>query len=347
LRSDQDEIPILDGSAPAPSSLRRFAADQMVRCVACDRPNPPTRAKCLYCGFALPSTEFNAVAVDSNEGQKERLENGFTTILLPVDSQTLQEDAILKLSSLLRLEVRELNRIIEARSPLPVVRSSTLGEASEMSKRLETYGLRLLTLSDQELDSAAFHPRRISSLRITDDGLTGNPAGGGEELSIEWDSILLIVIGRLFVRRNEIEERRARGSRSEILDSREMSADEAVVDVYSFDREQAWRLAAGGFDFSCLGKAKKLTAVENFSSLISLLRERARRASYDDRYPRLRSTLEPFWPLEQRTSSEGWRRTSQGKYGTQSVITSDNEKQFRLYSRLRYYFKVRERDLAL
>jgi hypothetical protein len=45
------------------------------------------------------------------------------------------------------------------------------------------------------------------------------------------------------------------------------------------------------------------------------------------------------------TTSRGWQRERPGKYTTEAVTTSDNEKQFTLYSRLQNYLRLRGKDL--
>ena len=42
------------------------------------------------------------------------------------------------------------------------------------------------------------------------------------------------------------------------MDAREMSADEAVLDIYAAQGAKVWRIVASNFDFSCLGAQKKL-----------------------------------------------------------------------------------------
>ncbi|MEJ7710457.1 MAG: hypothetical protein WKF84_11475 [Pyrinomonadaceae bacterium] len=73
--------------------------------------------------------------------------------------------------------------------------------------------------------------------------------------------------------------------------------------------------------------------------MISVIRERAVNASFDDGYYRLRTTLEPVWPFEQRTESRGWKRARSGGFSSGAATISTNLSQFTLYSRLRHYFE--------
>jgi hypothetical protein len=180
---------------------------------------------------------------------------------------------------------------------------------------------------------------------LTEGALVISPAGGGEAARIPWSEIVLLVTGRLFMREIEVEERKGRRAEQEIVDAREMSADEAVLDIYTAQGNVAWRIRAGGFDFSCLGSQKKFVAAQNFSTLIEILRARATEALYDDSYNRVRHALAAAWPLEQQTEARGWNRKRPGLVSTESVTKSDNELQFTRYSRLRRYLQQHHSEL--
>ncbi|MEJ7618820.1 MAG: hypothetical protein WKF30_18020, partial [Pyrinomonadaceae bacterium] len=83
-------------------------------------------------------------------------------------------------------------------------------------------------------------------------------------------------------------------------------------------------------------------AAENINKLIGVVRERAARAAFDDGYYRLRATLEPVWPPEQRTESRGWRRARGGGFNSEAATISTNLNQFTFYSRLRHHFLRRQ-----
>jgi hypothetical protein len=130
------------------------------------------------------------------------------------------------------------------------------------------------------------------------------------------------------------------------VDAREMSADEAVLDIYTAQSNSGWRISAGSFDFSCLGPHKGLVAAQNFSALIEVLRLRASDAIYDDSYNRVRHQLGAVWPLEQHTEPRGWHRKRPGHVSTEAVTRSDNESQFTRYSRLRHYLQQHPLELS-
>src|SRR6185369_5766611 len=129
-----------------------------------------------------------------------------------------------------------------------------------------------------------------------------------EFIDVRWQELALIVTGRLFVRRVEIQERKTRRAENEIVQSSEFSSDEAVIDFYTSTHSQTWRISANGFDFSCLGSKKALIANENISRLQDVLATNAPHATVDESYKRLRHTLDLVWSSQQETHSSGWRR---------------------------------------
>ena len=84
-----------------------------------------------------------------------------------------------------------------------------------------------------------------------------------------------------------------------------------------------------------------MTAFENFTGLLNLLRARAPNAEFDDSYVRLRPVLENVCPLEPQTRKGEWRRSGAGKVDVATVTTTDNEAQFNCYSRLCHRIKLR------
>ncbi len=346
---DEEQMAWLKEAATLQPEARGFSHDQMVRCEQCLRANPPTRTACLYCAVQLPVTEASAQLRQPALMKLEAGQQGFNLILLPQASTQITEESLKAMADLLRLQIEELRRIIEAGAPLPVARTATPDDAALIETRLRALGTPLLTVSDHDLALEASAPKRLRGLALKDDLLVAYPVGSDDAggWSVPWAEISLLVTGRLFERRVEVEERRGRGSENEIVEARELSADEAVLDIYAAGHEGNARIVANNFDFSCLGPEKKLIAAENFSRLNEILRERARLAGYDDTYNRVRRTLSALWPLEEHTGSGGLRRSRPGRFNTETVTTSDNEEQFTRYSRLRNYLKTHHPDHLL
>lgn len=332
-----EDAPFLIDSETLRSEPRGFALDQMVRCEACLRANPPTRTSCLYCAAQLTATEQSAALQKPTLRRLEKWEQGFNVILVPGNATSLNEETLPEIAELLRLNVEDLRKIIEAREPLPVARATTPDEAALIERKLGALGLKVMVVADNELEQEDSTPKRVRALELTDDALVLFQTGANKVWRVAWNEIVLLVAGRFFVREIEVEERKGRRAENEIMDARELSTDEAVLDIYAAQGATAWRITAGSFDFSCLGAQKKLVTAQNFSTLIEVLRARAALTAYDDSYNRVRSLLSAAWPLEQETESRGWRRAGPGRVSTEAVTRSDNEFQFTRYSRLRRY----------
>jgi hypothetical protein len=342
--ADEDFLLKEDEATRAPTEPRGFAPGQMVRCEECLRANPPVRTNCLYCAAALPMTEQSAALLKPTLRPLEKWERGFNSIFIPGRVENLNADNLEAVASLLRMTNEEARRIAEAKEPLPIARVATEAEAVLIERRLEELGLRVLTIADEVLALESSPPRRIRSLELTDDALVACPPGSSERLLASWDNITLLVKGRVVVRQVEVEERRGRREENEIVETRELSADDALLDIYASTQNGNWRIVAGNFDFSCLGEKKSLVSAQNFAVLLAQLRARANHAEYDESYARVRHALNTIWPLEQQTESRGWRRGGPGRYSTEMVTTSDNERQFTRYSRLRYYLRTQRTD---
>jgi hypothetical protein len=148
---------------------------------------------------------------------------------------------------------------------------------------------------------------------------------------------VLLVTGRLIVKRVELKEQKGKRAENSILDASEFFTDEAVIELYTSEQAAPYRIAANSFDFSCLDDKKSLIAGENIAVLVNLFRDYAPRAVFDDSYNSVRKGLEAVWASEQQNETRGWRRERPGKYSIGSVNETSNESQFLRYSRLRYY----------
>ncbi|HVG32548.1 MAG TPA: hypothetical protein VM911_05685 [Pyrinomonadaceae bacterium] len=340
--NDDEKMVWLGGTEELRPEPRGFSPEQMVRCEECLRANPPTRTVCLYCAKPLPLTEASAQLRQPLHRKLENWQPGVNLILLPDGLSGISEESAKEMAELLRLQTDELLRILEAGAPLPVARTATLDDASLIEGRLRALGANALIVSDQELALEDAAPQRLRALEFKEDALVALPVGSSEGLSIAWTEIILLVAGRLFERRVEVEERRGRGSaENEIVEARELSADEAVLDIYAKGLDGNFRIVSNNFDFSCLGAEKKLIAAENFLRLSELLRERSPLALYDDFYARVRHALNAVWPLEESTGSGGLRRARPGRVNTETVTRTGNEKQFTRYSRLKGYLRTK------
>ncbi len=333
-----------DEDKPLRSEPRGFSPEQMLACEACQRANPPTRTNCLYCGAILPVKDSAELFVKPVLRPLENWEQGFNTILLPADEQP-SHDSVWKIADLLQLEAEDIKRIVTSGKPLPLARAATEEEAAVIEKRLDTLGFKILVIPDKELDMHP--PKRLRAMELKDDSVVFYPAGGQGGEQVMWKDIVLLVAGRRVVRKLEVAERHVKKNEREIVNSRELSADEPRLDLYAARDEGGWRVSLDHFDFSCLGQSKTLVAAKNFQTLTEKLRERATGAAYDDSYQRVRNLLTLVWPLEQHTESRGLRKQGIGRVNMEAVTTSDNETQFTRYSRLQYYLRLRQIGLKV
>jgi hypothetical protein len=340
LPKDNENIRLPFVGPVAPSEPQGFTLDQMIRCEECLRANAPTRVNCLYCASALPLTESSAQLRKPTLKRPDKGQPGYNSIFLPQLQSPFPGDTLAEAAELLKLAPEDLERIVSAGRPLPLARTDSQEEASLVVDKLHALGVETITLADDDLGAKDCSVRRIRSMQFNDDGMSVQQGGALEAVRIAWPDLVLLVPGRLLVKRIEVKERRSRKSENEILSTSEFFADESVVDLYTSSHSQTWRISAHSFDFSCLKELKTLVAAENLSTLISLIRSNAQQAKFDDSYKVLRSALEPVWGMEQETESSGWRRERPGKYSFGSATISSNESQFTLYSRLSYHFNI-------
>lgn len=335
--------PASEGLTSSEQQSRGFAADQMVACEKCVRANPPTRTSCLYCGAQLPVNEASAALRRPTLKPLEEWEQGVNVVLMPEGAGGVSAGALGEAASLLRIEPDRLRGIAASGLALPVARASTEDEAGLIVKQLRARGLRTETFPDESLAVSSRPARRARSLEWSDGALALRTSLDSEPERVAWGDIILFVVGRVFTKRVEVEEKHRRG-RGEIVEARELLAsDEPVLDIYPAqdDGRFGWRVAAENFDYSCLGDEKGLLARDNFVTLTSLLRERAHAARFDDGYARARQLLAAAWPLAEHTEAQGLRRGRGGRLNTEAVTIISNETQFTRYSRTRWRLALR------
>ena len=345
MSQEEDISALTELSLTGESSPRRFSAGELVACPACARANPPTRMSCIYCGASLPVTAESESLRRPTLRKLEEWESGFNIILLPYSKETPPTDALAEAGDLLHLDASHLSACAESGVALPVARAATSEEAELVKRRLGALGLAVESVSDEEL-GASKSPKRIRSLEIGDEELVGRGGPEDEACAVAWGEVTLFVVGRIFTKRVEVEEVRKRlKGRQEMIDARELLADEAVLEIFSNADEggAGWRIMAENFDYSCLGARKSLLARDNFNTLVETLRGRAPGAGFDEEYVKLRHLLAAAWPPAERTESLGLRRSRPGRLSTEAVTIASNETQFTRYARLRHFLTMKGR----
>jgi hypothetical protein len=333
LPKDNENVPVRNDGPTLDSAARSFKPDQMVRCDACLRVNPPTRVGCLYCGSSLP-LQPSAIVLQKPAFQPlEKWEQGYNNILLPSPAN-LSKSCLGETADFLRLEKEDLQRIVASEIPLPLARSGSKEEAELIQQRLKTEQMTSLIVADGSLGLEP--PLKLRALELRDEGLDAYQSPQAPPLKLLWDDFVLMVSGRITRKRVELTEERKR-SENRVLEADQFFADENVVDLYTNHENVPYRISSGSFDFSCLAEKKRLVSAENMSILIGVIREHVSAIVYDQTYNSARKALEPVWRSEQQNESTGWRRGRPGKYSISSVMETSNESQFSRYSRLRYY----------
>jgi hypothetical protein len=304
----------------------------LIECESCGRRNAPRRMSCLYCGAKLV-IPVERVARRPRLRRLEEWERGFNIGLLP---QMLDREKLADLAEWLGDAEGGIARILQSNRGLPFIRLSTSEERDLVCAKLKSLGLRFISLADDEL---LREPSRLRSLRFADVVCAGQDIVG-RSFIIGWDSIRLIVKGRLYVRRIEsVESKKGRRER-EVIDERELIFDHPALDLY--DRTgRSWRIVASSFDFRCLGERMLLTAEGNFHLLSEAIRERASCAVYDD-YDSVRRLLDDVWPPAEQKASIGWRRGGFLRINTASTTLLTNEAQLTRYGRWRYLLLEKE-----
>jgi hypothetical protein len=337
-----------------PDTARPFAHEQMIACDVCLRANPPTRLSCLYCGAKLPANVLGEALRRPTLKKLEEWEQGFNVVTLQRAAGALTSEAAEEAASLLRLDAGGLKEMTLAGRAMPVARAISADEAWLVVERLRELGLGTEVFPDEVL---ARRPARVRAFEFEEDVLVCRPGPEAEPRRVPWSEVVLLVRGRVVSRRVEVEERqKGIGGRGEMVEAREHMSDEEVLDVYTAVGEAhpasagvaaGFRVLAGGFDYSCLGRDKGLLAAENFDRLFAALRARAPSAVCDEEYAGLRPLLAGVWPSAERTESLGLRRERAGRVNTEAVTTVSNEGQFTRYARLRQLLVLRARAESL
>lgn len=339
--TDSDKAASRESDVASEAKPHSFTLAEMITCDACLRANPPTRAGCLYCGADLPVTnEQDPQPAGETTGPSANVSDGYFIVLAPNQINIPSESSLSEIASLLRLKIPEVQSVFDGGRSVPVARAATPEQAAKLTDKLQGLGIGADTFRDDGLD-LDIPARKIRAIEFSTDGFIGVMVSSGGKVVTPWNDLVLIVAGRLLVNRVEVEERRRRG-RPEPLDTRHLFSDESVLDLYTKSNDAGCRISSSSFDFSCLGSEKAMTAFENFTALLNLLRVRAPNVEVDASYVNLRPVLANVWPLEPQSRKGEWRRSGAGKYDVATVTTTDNEAQFNRYSRLRHRLKLRE-----
>ena len=330
----------IDGEGPGPDQIGGlqvrseeigFAPDAMLLCKRCDRPNPPTRTECLYCGGEI---EGSTAEPQLELRELESWENGFNVVVIGADRDSF-EMAVARAAALLTADPESIQAIISSGKSLPVARVESEDKAATIVEKLWAEGIRCRVVTDESLSPASV-PVRLRSIRFGDTEIELTHFGRPQVEVLNAEDLALIVQGLLLQGKTESIEKRKRRS-TETLSETQTSSDEPVIDVYSRNDPTGWRIPVAGFDFSCLGRHKSLLAGHNIDQLIEKLAAFAPHAKVVRDYGSVHSMLEHAWPGESRRDSLGMRRTGFARRSSSTIFTTNNLLQLTKYSRLQWH----------
>lgn len=313
-----------------------FKTEEMIVCRRCERKNPPTRLRCLYCNAELEFDAARSALLKPVLRKLEAWEKGFNLIYLPSGEEHLSERQQAEIARQTRLEKEVLQKISDAKTPLPLARAESVKEAEIIKQNLSEIGVKTSILSDQKLNVEK-PQKRLRGLEFGAGKLRLKLFNTEEIVEITKEDLVLIVTGAVFERRVEATEKRNRKGENKLLNATETASDEMLFDIYSGDDAVGFRIEQNGFDFSCLGADKKMLATENLKTLSKKLREFAPNVRMVDVYLKIRAVLGNVWEVEERKDSKGLVRENFGKFNLGNVTTVNNLAQFTKYSRLQWH----------
>jgi hypothetical protein len=321
------------------SKPKSFAADELINCDECSRANPPTRSACLYCGAALATAATHLEGSPlAAEDQTAPSGDGVYVVLIPRETDQIEEPTVSQLASLLQVKTTELQKALSASGALPLRLVKSAEDADRFADGVRSLGLELVTVAEKHLKPGESFAK-IRAIEFSDESLTGLSVTSAAKFTTAWTDMILLVSGRLITTQTEVEEKR-RGQQQQ-PDGRQNTVDEMVLDIWT-DSNTAWRIFVNSFDFSCLGSMKSLTAFENTKALLESFRERGPNIQINESYARVRPVLANVWPVEKQTLNSQLRHTGIGKRQRTTVTATDNQTQFNCYSRLLHHLRLRE-----
>lgn len=307
--------------------------DEMIECGRCKRASPPNRLKCLYCGAQLEFSDAQSGLVKPVLRKLEAWEKGFNLIYLPDETTAVEDHHTKEIGRMTRIETETLQKIFEARKPLPLARAETEKEAEIVRQRFDENGIKTVILSDEKL-AAENSPVRLRGMGIVGDTIYLVAFNTDDVFQMKSDDLMLIVTGAVFQKRVESKEKRSKKGENTLLSATETATDEKLFDIYFRNDETGFRIAQKGFDFSCLDDKKGMFAAENIERLVKKLKSFAPDAKLVEDYLPNRASVVNVWDVTERKDSKGLVRETFGKFNISNATIVSNLEQFTKYSRM-------------
>lgn len=327
--ADDRSVEYVDG-IPVASEQIGFRQDELILCGKCAKPNPPNRLQCLYCGDALdlPAEISDGLLIKLEE--IDPLQNGINIVLIPKGKNT-ETAGIVKAVA---IDEGLIEFALRHDSPMPIARVGENDAALRIQDRFSSLGIATKLVPDIELKGET-SPKRIRSLAFEKDSISFISFNSNERFDISCSLIEAIVVGTIVETRWDATVKKSR-KETKHVDESSTTSDFGVIDVHIAGDTIGYRILAHGFDFSSLGENKSLLAVENFRKLITVIREAAPAAVFDDTYASKQKFLDLVWEPTRRNESKGVLRAGLGLAVSKGESTS-NAVQFTKYSRLRKF----------
>ena len=280
-----------------------YASDEMIECGKCRRRNPPNRMKCLYCGAELEFSDAQTAILKPVLRKLEAWEKGFNLIYMPTDAAKIDEHAVKEIARMTRIETDVLEKLFDAKKPLPLARAGSEKEAEIVRRRFEETGIKTVLLSDEKL-AVENPPKRLRGMEFSGDTLLLKIFNADEIVETRIENLTLIVTGAIFQKRVEATEKHNKKGENILLNATEIASDEKVFDIYLNGDETGFRIEQKGFDFSCLGAEKSFLAAENILRLAGKLKASAPNVKLVEDYLQIRPILGNVWEISERQRFE-------------------------------------------
>jgi hypothetical protein len=298
-------------------------------CSNCGRPTAVSRPQCLYCGAIVAKDKQSTLPVPftTTTTSLSLSEPGFTLFATGTGD-------VVKTAAILSADEDTIAKLL-SRPWLPLARTATRSEADAIAKAFSEADATCKVLGDAEFDLAQPNTR-VASIDINESGLTVTNFNTRQPTIVPIDDLVLIVEGTILKLQTDSL---SKGRRAATTVSESVTAiDEPVLDLYTSSSGIGFRIVPSGFDFSFLADQKRLTAAENWRTLLEVLAGRLPVARIDREYRQLRRGLDLAWPIDSEAGSTGEVISGLGKRNFGSVSSVSNLRQFNIYSRSRRYF---------
>ncbi len=326
------EIDEILGEREEYQSVEAFAKDEMIECKACKRKNPPTRLDCIYCAKPLEISEDQMTIV------KPVLRNTETWKIaenLIIECAPDFGGSVEQLAELVRIDYLQLENAFKLGKPVPVARTEQERELELVSEKISTIGAKVYRISDEKLNGNK-PPRRVRKIEFGEKGFEFGLIGAAKPQIVAYDQRALLVVGMIFERQIESVASMSKKQESELLDATETADDELTFDFYPEGDELGFRISASRFDFSGLGEKKSLVVKENMDALLREFRDKCADIDFDTDFAKLRGILSSIWEPEERLDDVKTKRASFRSARKTTKTTTNNQKQFTKYSRMRW-----------